>query len=70
MHRDRISVVNINSKSKCASTKFNQATVLFECQLVLKPSGRILAAVNVRFPNVVFFAAAANRTQQTLMTIH
>jgi len=29
--------------------------VLFECQLVLKPSGRILAAVNIRFPNVVFF---------------
>ncbi len=63
-------VVTINSKTMCANTNFNPAKVLYECQLALKRSGRIIAAVHVRFPNVVFFAAAANRTKRTLMTIH
>lgn len=63
-------VVTINSKTMCAHTKFNPANVSYECQLALKRSGRIIAAEHFGFPNVVFHAAAANRTMRTLMTIN
>ncbi len=63
-------VVTINSKTMCANTNFNPAKVLYEFQLALKRSGRIITTENVGFTNMVFHAAAANRTKRTLMTIH
>jgi hypothetical protein len=63
-------VVTINSKTMCANTNFNPAKFLYECQLALKRSGRIITTEHVGFQNVVFHAAAANRTKRTLTTTH